>query len=105
MNNKAKTLEKCEDNLFYIAGPEIILKIPILGTNFLKQHKVAINYFSSSKCEVLAETKNHEHKLAYGPLLVNDLSSGIDFHNVTKLNNICVEDIYFNTKVLFTRTH
>ena len=34
MNDKAKSLQKCEDNLFYIAGPEIILKKPILGTNF-----------------------------------------------------------------------
>ena len=95
MDNMAKTLEKCEDNLFFIAGPEIILKNPTLGTNFLQKHKVAINYNSTSKCEILAETKNHEHKLAYGPLLVNNKNSEINFFNVTRLNNLCLEEYLF----------
>ena len=49
LDDKAKTLAKCEVTLFYVAGPEIILKNPILGTNFLKKHKVAINNHKDKK--------------------------------------------------------
>ena len=35
LNDGAKTMAKCPDTLFYVAGKEIILKYPILGTNFL----------------------------------------------------------------------
>ena len=49
LDDKAKTLAKCEVTLFYDAGPEIILKNPILGTNFLKKHKVAINNHKDKK--------------------------------------------------------
>ena len=72
MDDKDKSLQKCQDNLFYIAGPEIILKTPILGNFFLEQHKVAINYSSTKKCEIMAETKDSNQVMAYRPLLVNN---------------------------------
>ena len=34
MNDKAKSLQKCEDNSFYIAGPEIILNTQSSGPIF-----------------------------------------------------------------------
>ena len=71
LDDRAKTMAKCGDTLFYVAGKEIILKYPILGTNFLQKHKVAINYHTAGKCEILAQTVNVEDKTSYGPLLVN----------------------------------
>ena len=56
MDDRAKTMAKCGDTLFYVAGKEIILKYPILGTNFLQKHKVALNYYTTGKCEILAQT-------------------------------------------------
>ena len=95
LDNMAKTLAKCEDTLFYVAGTEIILKNPILGKNFLQKHKVAMNYNSTRKCEILAKTVNTEHKMSYSPLLVNNMNSEIHFHNVTKLNNLSLNEYIF----------
>ena len=56
---------------------------------------MAIDYFSTRKCEILAETKDSNHILAYRPLLVNNTESKIDFHNVAKLNKLCVGEHLF----------
>ena len=56
---------------------------------------MAINYFFTKKCEILAETKDSNHILAYRPLLVNNTESKIDFHNVAKLNKLCVGEQLF----------
>ena len=54
LNDGAKTMAKCPETLFYVAGKEIILKYPILGTNFLKKHKVVLNYKATENCTILA---------------------------------------------------
>ena len=38
---------------------------------------------------------NHEHRVSYGPLLVNNMDSEIDFHNVTKINNLYLNEYLF----------
>ena len=38
---------------------------------------------------------NHEHRMSYGPLLVNNMNSEIEFQNVTKLNNLSVNEYIF----------
>ena len=62
-----------------------------MGTNFLKQHKVAINYSATKKCEIMAETKDQNQVMAYRPLLVNNTDRIINFHNVTEINKVSVE--------------
>ena len=95
IDNNDKSLQKCENNLFYIDGPDVILKTPILGTNFLKQHKVAINYSSTKKCEIMAETKNSNQVIAYSPLLVNNTERLLNFHNVKKINQLGIDQHLF----------
>ena len=91
-------MAKCGDTLFYVAGQEIILKNPILGTNFPQKHRVTLNYHTTRKCGILAQTVNIENKMSYGPLLVNDGNSKIHFQNVSEINNLRPTEYIFQHK-------
>ena len=102
INDKEKSLHKCKNNLFFVAGPEIILKTPILGTNFLKKHKVAINYSATEKCNITAETRDQYQVIAYRPLMVNDPDRILNFHNVAEINNIGVgQHLFQHSSIIY----
>ena len=100
LDNGKKTMAKCPNTLFYVANSEIILQYPILGTNFLQQHKVILNYQTTDDFAITAQTMNSENQLSIGPLLVSDNNSEIEYRNVTEINNVNLTDYIFQSKFI-----
>ena len=98
LDDGKKTMAKCQDTLFYVANKEIILKYPILGIHFLQKHKVILNYQATDDCTISAQTVNGENQISFGPLLVSDNNSEIEFRNVTEINNLNLTDYIFQSK-------
>ena len=64
LDNGKKSMAKCPNTLFHVANSEIILEYPILGTNFLQQNKVILNYQNPDNCTITAQTMSNDHQLS-----------------------------------------
>ena len=86
--------------MFYVANSEIILEYPILGTNFLQQNKVILNYQNPDNCTITAQVISNDHQPSIEPLLVSDKKSEIEYKNLKAINNVGLTNYIFQSKFI-----